>query len=90
MEKISLNIGSRQKGRERANTTIDCSGTKEEILKNLSDILNGKYNNRLKKVESPYGDGNTSSNIVKIIKKFLFEEKIDLKKKFHDIEVREL
>ena len=90
LEKISLNIGSRQKGRERANTTIDCSGTKEEILKNLSDILNGKYNNRLKKVESPYGDGNTSSNIVKIIKKFLFEEKIDLKKKFHDIEVREL
>ncbi|MEH1739360.1 UDP-N-acetylglucosamine 2-epimerase [Fusobacterium varium] len=90
LEKINLNIGDRQKGRERANTTIHCDGTKEEILKNLSDILNGKYNNRLKKVESPYGDGNTSSNIVKIIKKFLFEEKIDLKKKFYDIEVREL
>lgn len=90
LRKINLNIGDRQKGRERANTTIDCDGTKEEILKNLSDILNGKYNNRLKKVESPYGDGNTSSNIIKVIKKFLFEEKIDLKKKFYDIEVREL
>ena len=83
--KLNINIGDRQKGRERANTTIDCDNSKESIIENLNKILNGDFNKILSQIKSPYGIGETSENIVKIIKEFLYNEKIDLKKKFYDI-----
>jgi GDP/UDP-N,N'-diacetylbacillosamine 2-epimerase (hydrolysing) len=83
--KINLNIGDRQKGRERANTTIDCDNSKESIIQNLNKVLNGDFNKILSQIKSPYGIGETSENIVKVIKEFLYNEKIDLKKKFYDI-----
>ena len=39
-----------------------------------------------KETKNPYGNGNTSENIVKTMKTFLQSGKIDLKKKFYDIE----
>lgn len=83
--KLNINIGDRQKGRERANTTIDCDNSKESIIQNLNKVLNGDFNKILSQIKSPYGIGETSENIVKIIKEFLYNEKIDLKKKFYDI-----
>ena len=83
--KLNINIGDRQKGRERANTTIDCDNSKESIIQNLNKVLNGEFNKILSQIKSPYGIGETSENIVKIIKEFLYNEKIDLKKKFYDI-----
>ena len=83
--KININIGDRQKGRERANTTVDCDNSKESIVQSLNKILNGDFNKILSQIKSPYGIGETSENIVKIIKEFLYSEKIDLKKKFYDI-----
>lgn len=83
--KLNINIGDRQKGRERANTTIDCDNSKESIIQNLNKVLNGDFNKILSQIKSPYGIGETSENIVKIIKEFLYSEKIDLKKKFYDI-----
>ena len=32
-----------------------------------------------------YGNGDTSDKIIKVVKQFLFEDKIDLKKHFYDI-----
>lgn len=83
--KLNINIGDRQKGRERANTTIDCDNSKESIIQNLNKVLNGDFNKVLSQIKSPYGIGETSENIVKIIKEFLYNEKINLKKKFYDI-----
>lgn len=83
--KLNINIGDRQKGRERANTTIDCDNSKESIIQNLNKVLNGDFNKVLSQIKSPYGIGETSKNIVKIIKEFLYNEKINLKKKFYDI-----
>lgn len=77
----TVNIGERQKGRLMADTIIQCGTEMEEIVNAIK-----KTENIERVPSSLYGDGNTSKQIVKIIKSFLFEEKMNLKKKFYDVE----
>jgi len=44
-----------------------------------------KFKEKLKSIKNPYGDGETSKKLVSIIKNFLENNKIDLKKKFYNI-----
>ena len=58
-----VNIGTRQKGRERGNNVIDVGYNKEEIKRAiLESIRHGKYPS-----ENIYGDGNSSEKIVNIL-----------------------
>ena len=77
----TVNIGDRQKGRLMADTIISCGTSTEEIVKGMCQA-----EQKERRTSLLYGDGNTSEKIVSIIKEFLFEQKIELKKKFYDVE----
>lgn len=81
----TVNIGDRQKGRIQAESVINCEPTYTEIKRAMERAFSPEVRERAKTVKNPYGDGNTSSKIVSIIKEWLLEDKIDIKKKFYDI-----
>jgi len=61
----AVNIGPRQKGRERGNNVIDCDYNQKHITKAISKAL-GK---RINKIKNPYGDGKTRHRVLKFLKK---------------------
>lgn len=82
----TINLGDRQKGRIRAESVIDCDLIKEKIVDTINKVISKEFQNVVDKVNNPYGNGCTSEKMVEIIKEFLNNKKIDLKKKFYDIE----
>ncbi|MGV8982704.1 UDP-N-acetylglucosamine 2-epimerase [Clostridium sp.] len=84
----TINIGDRQKGRLQADSVINCKPTTEEIDKAITLALTKESKDKAHNTINPYGDGNTSKKIVDVIKDFLLNDKIDLKKKFYDCEVK--
>jgi GDP/UDP-N,N'-diacetylbacillosamine 2-epimerase (hydrolysing) len=84
----TINIGDRQKGRLQADSVINCEPVKEDIEKALEQALCEEFKNKAKITTNPYGDGNTSSKIVGVMKDFILSDKLNLKKKFYDYEVR--
>lgn len=84
----TINIGDRQKGRLQADSIINCEPIKYDIEKSITKALNKSLREKIKDVKNPYGDGNTSDKIIKVIKEFIFNDKINLKKKFYDLEVK--
>ncbi len=82
----TINIGNRQKGRLRASSIIDCKPDAQAIKESIQKAMSKEFRKIAKETKNPYGDGDTSENIVKTMKTFLQSGKIDLKKKFHDIE----
>lgn len=77
----TINIGDRQKGRLQAMSVINCSPSAGEIKKAILKGLNSNYS----EVINPYEGKSPSDEIVNIIKSYLNENKINLKKKFFDI-----
>lgn len=64
-----VNIGIRQEGRERANNVIDVGHNKEEIKAAVRKVLCDKdFIREVKNCKNPYGDGETSKRIVKILR----------------------
>lgn len=77
----TVNIGERQRGRLMADTIVQCEPEKEQILEAMDEAAVMPH-----KVSTLYGDGETSAKIVRILKNFLFCNKINLKKRFYDLE----
>ena len=84
----TINVGDRQKGRIQADSVISCEPTKDKIDKAITLALTEEFKEKAHNTINPYGDGNTSGKIVAVIKDFLLNDKIDLKKKFYDYEVK--
>jgi UDP-hydrolysing UDP-N-acetyl-D-glucosamine 2-epimerase len=76
----AVDIGNRQKGRLKAENIISCGYDKEEIIKAVNRALSDKFREIAKNTKSLYGDGNTSKEIVDILRKIEIGEKL-LKKK---------
>ena len=76
----TVNIGDRQQGRITGQTIINCEPTINEISKAIDKAL---LFDKTKQYEHPYGEGNASEKILSILKQI---KKIDLKKKFFDID----
>ena len=77
----TVNIGDRQKGRIMAGSVLCCEPEQKQILAAMEQAMHmagGRW-------ENPYGDGCTSKKIVNVLKGWLEEGRIDLKKKFYDI-----
>lgn len=83
----TINIGDRQKGRLQADSVINCEPTKGDITKAINLALSDGIVKKAKKTVNPYGNGDTSNKVVEVIKDYLLNHKIDLKKKFYDCEV---
>ena len=80
----TINIGDRQKGRLRANSVVDCEAeygqVKNAVCKVLSDKFNGDDN-----INTPYGMGEASIQVVQKIHQLFDENKVVAKKEFYDI-----
>lgn len=80
----TVNIGTRQQGRERPKNVIDVGYKKEEIVRGLKKALyDKKFLRLIKKVKNPYGDGHSAERIVKILKRLNYR-KIPAQKRFID------
>lgn len=72
-----VNIGTRQKGRERADNIIDVDYEKAEIKKAvLKAIYNKKFRERVKKCKNPYGDGRTGKRVVNVLSKIKIDKRL--------------
>lgn len=81
----TLNIGDRQKGRIKAESVMDCPSDKKSIKEALSSLSEEKFKEKIKSSRNPYDNGNSSEKILNEIKNGLFENEINLKKIFYDI-----
>tara|TARA_X000000950_G_scaffold277437_1_gene366845 strand:- start:6615 stop:7766 length:1152 start_codon:yes stop_codon:yes gene_type:complete len=79
----TINIGDRQKGRLRSESVIDCKLNKRSILNAIEQVYSKKFQNKLKHVVNPYGNGKASDKIIN----FLIKEPIpkNIKKEFYDL-----
>lgn len=79
----TINIGTRQDGRLRNRSVIDCDYKYSSILNSVNKALSKSFKNSIKKDKNLYFQKNSSFNALRII------EKINLKKllikKFYDI-----
>lgn len=81
----TINIGDRQKGRIKAESVIDCRSNKEAVLEAVQKLYSKQFQDSLKNVKNPYGDGCASEKIIEEIKKTDLSN--ILKKSFYDIKV---
>ncbi|MPM93188.1 GDP/UDP-N,N'-diacetylbacillosamine 2-epimerase (hydrolyzing) [bioreactor metagenome] len=82
LKKPVVNIGNRQKGRLMANNIISCGYEANDIYDSIKKALSVEYKDFVRtKTVSLYGEGNTSEEIVKVLKNIELGETI-LKKKF--------
>lgn len=83
LKKGTINIGNRQRGRLQACSVINAEANTQSISKALKLLYTEKYQARLASVVNPYGGGDASKAIIKILKS------IDLsslhKKEFFDL-----
>lgn len=84
----TVNIGDRQKGRIQAESVINCLPGAESILQAMDKAISSEYRAFCRNVKNPYGRGDTSEKITEVIRKYLSDEKISLKKSFYDIPVK--
>ncbi len=59
-----VNVGLRQRGRERAANIIDVAATEEEIIAGVKKAQSKAFKNSLSGMENPYGDGRAAERIV--------------------------
>ena len=80
-----INIGDRQKGRICADSVINCGYTQQEIQRAMETALTEEFENKARNCRNPYEKENTAANIISVIKYYLLNDKIKLKKGFYDI-----
>ena len=80
----TINIGSRQRGRVQAKSTLNCEPDRHAILEALAQSESPEYRRVVEKAENPYFKAGTAENILRIIKSFPIEN--GGKKKFFDLE----
>jgi GDP/UDP-N,N'-diacetylbacillosamine 2-epimerase (hydrolysing) len=81
--KGTVNIGSRQAGRLQAESIINCSSNKDEIVQSIKMLYSVAYKESLEKVVNPYGNGGASKSIAEIISNLQINDL--LAKEFFDL-----
>lgn len=80
-KKATINIGTRQMGRVKSKSIIDCRIKNKEISKALHKVFTTDFNN--KNFKNPYDKNHTARKITKILK--LIKIKNFFKKNFYDL-----
>jgi len=82
-QKATINIGDRQRGRIQAESVINCEANTRAIESAIEAALSKDFQRKLQTVTSPFGNGNSSVEIIKALKNVSLDNII--KKKFHNI-----
>lgn len=77
----TVNIGSRQKGRLAAKSVLNCEPSLTSITEAISDAVKRNYKLDGETIINPYGQGNTSGQVIEMLKSLHFERS----KAFHDL-----
>lgn len=80
----TVNIGSRQDGRIRGRSVVDCGYEKEDILNGIYSAQKMKKENILQQEVNPYEGEKTSETILNKIKQYLLSDMYN-KKHFYDM-----
>ena len=78
----AINIGTRQKGRVRSESVIDCKDDVKSISKTINVVLDNRRKNMYKNLNNPYYKNQTIRKSIDVLFKNL--KKINLQKKFYD------
>ncbi|MDC1069005.1 UDP-N-acetylglucosamine 2-epimerase [Candidatus Kapabacteria bacterium] len=81
----TINIGDRQKGRIKAESIIDSLPTKRSIQQSLIKLYSNNFQDVLRNVKNPYGEGESSKIIISELKNINLKN--ILKKSFYNIKV---
>jgi GDP/UDP-N,N'-diacetylbacillosamine 2-epimerase (hydrolysing) len=84
----TVNIGDRQRGRIQAGSVAQCEPDQEAIAKAMDIARSRSFRDKAKATVNPYGNGETSDQIVGIITEYLLHGNTDLKKRFYDCAVK--
>lgn len=84
----TVNIGDRQKGRLKAGSVIDCEPTRRAIGEALDHLFSSQFQQGLKSVANPYGNGGASEAITKVLAEYPLDR--ILKKAFYNLPAAEL
>jgi len=68
LQKPTVNIGYRQKGRVSGKTVINCDGDRLLIEKAIEKSVSTEFSRICKKAKNPYGDGGASQKIFNTLK----------------------
>lgn len=82
----TVNIGDRQKGRMQAESVINCRPVCREIKAAVAQALSETCREKARTVQNPYGDGKTSEKVGSIIREWMENGKLDIKKEFYDVD----
>ena len=75
----AINLGRRQNNRVQAKNVINSEFKKEKIIASIKKATSKKFINSCKNMKNPYGDGNSSSRIMEILKKTILDDKLLVK-----------
>jgi len=84
MRKPTVNIGSRQNGRLRSSSVIDCDPETDSIIEAIRTIYSADFQATLTDVTNPYGSPGGSAKVVEILESAPLEG--ILVKRFHDFQ----
>ncbi|MBE0440314.1 MAG: UDP-N-acetylglucosamine 2-epimerase (hydrolyzing) [Gammaproteobacteria bacterium] len=83
----TINIGDRQMGRIKASSVIDCEPKRVAILQAIDSLYADEFQDMLKSVTNPYGDGGASKLITQTLAKYPLEN--ICKKHFFDLLIKD-
>lgn len=76
-----VNVGNRQKGRDKSINVIDVGYSTDNIYKAIKKALTDKkFLKDVKKMKNPFGDGHSAERIVKILEDIKIDDKLIRKK----------
>jgi len=84
-KKGTINIGDRQRGRLQVKSVINCDPNRESITNALRKLYSPEFQNSIIDTLNPYGEGNASEDIVKVLKKHSLDNLV--KKSFYDLHI---
>lgn len=70
----TVNIGLRQKGRLAASSVVHCSATVSEIDSAIQRVLSAEFTKTIQNVVNPYGQGDSSKQVIEMIKSLTFNQ----------------
>lgn len=76
----TVNVGLRQKGRERAINVVDVPAEKSAIVRAVHKAMSSEFVDSLRGMENPYGDGRASERIMEVLTKLPSREQLLMKK----------
>lgn len=76
----AVNVGIRQRGRERGRNVLDAEAASESILRQIGIAQKPEFRRSLEGMENPYGDGHAAERIAEAIASLPLNEELFIKR----------